>query len=160
MKQLSVSVTVVVLAVLVSGVSLAQTNPFIGTWKLNTAKSKFGLGPGPQSLTQTYEAQGDGVKVSLQGTAADGSSIAWSYTANYDAKDNPVSGSGVPDRADTIALKRINEHTTSSSLKKGGEVIRTARSVVSKDGKILTLTAKGKNAEGKPGSNVLIFDKQ
>jgi len=158
--RILLAVTLVLLASLIPGAAPAQTNPFIGTWKLDTAKSKFGLGPGPQNLTQTYEAQGDGVKVSLAGTAADGSNIAWSYTANYDSKDNPVSGTGVPDGADTIALKRVNEHTTSSNLKKGGEVVRTSQSVISKDGKVLTLTAKGKNAEGKPRSNVLVFDRQ
>jgi hypothetical protein len=160
MKRFSATVALILLAVAASGAALAQSNPFVGTWKLNTAKSKFGLGPGPQNLTQTYEAQGDGVKVSTEGTAADGSSIGWSYTASYDGKDNPIIGTGVPDGADTIAIKRINEHTTSSSLKKGGAVVRTARAVVSKDGKVLTITAKGKNDQGLPRSNILVFDKQ
>jgi len=159
MKRFS-TVALVLLAVATSGVALAQSNPFVGTWKLNTANSKFGLGPAPQNLTQTYEAQGDGVKVSTEGTAADGSSIGWSYTANYDGTDNRITGTGVPDGADTIAIKRINEHATSAALKKGGAVVRTARTVVSKDGKVLTLTAKGKNDQGLPRSNILLFDKQ
>ncbi|MGO9452745.1 MAG: hypothetical protein ACLQDV_17135 [Candidatus Binataceae bacterium] len=160
MKRLLVFVPVVVLAVLASGVLLAQSNPFIGAWKLNTAKSKYGLAPGPQNLTLTYEAQGNGVKVSSEGTAADGSSTAWSYTADYDGKDNPVSGTGVPNGADTIALKRINPNTTRSIWKKAGAVVRTARSVVSKDGKVMTIFARATNASGQPGSNVLVFDKQ
>ncbi len=82
MKQILVFVPVVVLAVLVPGVLLAQSNPSIGTWKLNTAKSTFSPGPAPQSLTLTLEAQGNGVKASAEGTAANGSRTAWSYTAN------------------------------------------------------------------------------
>jgi len=108
----------------------------------------------------TYEAQGNGVKVCSEGTAADGSSTAWSYTADYDGKDNSVSGTGVPSAADTIALRCIDPRTTESTWKKAGEVVPTARSVVSKDGKVMTVTAKAMNANGQPGSNVLVFDKQ
>ena len=159
MKRFSASVALILLAAAASGAALAQSNPFVGTWKLNTAKSKFGLGPGPQKLTQTYEAQGDGVKVSTEGTAADGSSIGWSYTADYDGQDNPITGKGVPDGADTIAIKHINEYTISSALKKGGAVVRRARTVVFKDGKLLTITVKGKSDQGSPRSNILVFDK-
>lgn len=158
-KRILVFVTVVVLAVLVSGVLLAQSNPIIGTWKLNTAKSKYSPGPGQQSATRTYEAQGKGVKVSTEGTAADGSRTAYNYTANYDGKDNPISGAG-PNGADTIALKRINPNTSEGTLKKAGKVVLTARNVVSKDGKVLAITGKGTNANGQPTSNVTVYEKQ
>lgn len=158
-KRILVFVTIVVLAVLVSGVLLAQSNPFVGTWKLNTAKSKYSPGPAPQSATRTYEAQGDGVKVSTDGTAADGSRTAYSYTANYDGKDNPISGAG-PSGADTIALKRINPNTIEATLKKAGKVVLTARNVVSKDGKVLSITAKGTTANGQPTSITTVFEKQ
>jgi len=135
-KRILGFVTVVVIAVLVSGVLLAQSNPSVGTWKLNTEKSKYSPGPAPQSATQTFEAQGDGVKVSNEGTAADGSRYAWSYTANYDRKDNPLSGTGTPSGADTIALKRIKPNITKATFKKAGKVVMTGRDVVSTDGKV------------------------
>ncbi len=159
MKRILVVVTVVVLAVLVSGVLLAQNNPFVGTWKLNTANSKFSPGPAPQSVTRTDEAQGNGEKVSTEGTAADGTPIAFSYTANYDGKDNPISGTG-PLGSDTIAVKRINPNTIKATLKKAGKVLVTARLVVSEDGKVITLTGKGTNANGQAVSNVMVWDKQ
>ncbi|MGO9607639.1 MAG: hypothetical protein ACLQAT_30275 [Candidatus Binataceae bacterium] len=159
MKRVLAFVTVVVLAVFASGVLLAQSNPLIGTWKLNTAKSKYSPGPAPQSATQTFEAQGEGVKVSSEGTAADGSSTAWGYTADYDGKDNPISGTA-PNGADTIALKRINSNTTRATFKKAGAVVLTGRDVVSKDGKVRTIFARGKNANGQAVSNVIVFDKQ
>ena len=160
MKQILVIVTAVILAALVSSILLAQGNPFIGTWKQNIAKSKYNPGPLPQSQTQTSEAQGDGVKFSAEGTAGDGSRIAWSYTANYDGKDNPVSGTGVPNGADTIALKRINPNTIDATFKKAGKVLGTGRQVVSKDGKVQTITAKGTDATGKPVSRMIVLDKQ
>jgi hypothetical protein len=160
MKRILVFATVVVMAALVQGVVMAQSNSSIGTWKMNAEKSKFSPVPAPKSLTITLEAQGDGVKSSSEATAADGTSTSWSYTANYDGKDNPTTGTGVPGGADTISLKRISANKTESTLKKGGKVVRTARLMVSKDGKVMKIVAKGSDADGKPSSVVLVLDKQ
>jgi len=56
-------VTVIALAVLGSSVLLAESNPFIGTWKQDMAKSKYAEG-GPVALSRTitYESQGDQIK--------------------------------------------------------------------------------------------------
>jgi hypothetical protein len=39
-------------------------------------------------------------------------------------------------------------------------VVQTSTRVVSKDGKTLTLTAKGTNAKGQAVNDVLVFDKR
>lgn len=160
MKRILVVVTVVASTLLVSGVLLAQSNPFIGTWKQNIAKSKYTPGPAPQSQTQTYEAQGSGVKLSTEGTAGDGSRMTWSYSTNFDGKDSPISGTGAPNGADTVALKRINSNTYEATFKKAGKVVGTGRDVVSKDGKVRTITAKGTDANGNAVSRVIVWDKQ
>jgi hypothetical protein len=40
----------------------------------------------------------------MEGATGDGSYIAYSYTANYDGKDNPITETGQANDADTIAL--------------------------------------------------------
>jgi hypothetical protein len=45
--------------------SYAQTDPLIGTWKLNVAKSTFSPGPAPRSTTATVTAAGQGSMVQL-----------------------------------------------------------------------------------------------
>ena len=160
MKRILVVVPIGVLAVFVSGVLLAQSDSSVGTWKLNAAKSKSSPVPVPQSRTVTIEAQGKGVKISTDQTAADGTHSAWSVTANYDGKDNPISGTGAPSGADTVALKRIDANTSETTWKKAGKVVSTGRSVVSKDGKVRTTTTKGTTADGKPVSAVSVYDKQ
>jgi len=157
MKRILVFVTSIFLAVSVLG---AQSDPFVGTWKQNTAKSKASPGPVPPSRTTTIEPQGTGVKVSTEGAAADGSHIAYSYTTNYDGKDSPISGTGAQNGADAIAVKRINPNTIELTWKKDGKVVQTARQVVSKDGKVRTATGKGTDANGKPTSNVTVSEKQ
>src|SRR5262245_11988881 len=137
--------------------SFAQTDPIVGTWKLNLVKSKFSPGPPPQSSTLTYEAVGQGVKVTVKGTDAEGKPIDFQTTANYDGKDYPVTGA--PDR-DTTARKRIDAHTMETTHKKAGKVVATGTSVISKDGKTITLTEKGINAKGEKFSNTVVFDKQ
>lgn len=110
-----------VLAAVVASPLLAEDNPFVGTWKLSTEKSKFKPGPGPKSQTRTVVTQGDGAKYSFEGVAADGSTVSYSFSTNYDGKESTVTGSGMPGGADTIALKRVSSHGVVATLKKGGK---------------------------------------
>ena len=59
------AVGILVAALLTSGLVLAQTDPFIGTWKLNVAKSKFGPGAERKSETRIVESSPTGMKVSV-----------------------------------------------------------------------------------------------
>jgi hypothetical protein len=160
MERLLLFAVVVALSLVASGVLLAQSNTDVGTWKLNVAKSKFSNAPAPKSQTRTVVAQGDGAKVTVEGVAGDGSRIAYSYTTNYDGKGSAISGVGLPNGADTVALKRVDANTVTYTFKNAGKVPQTARSVVSKDGKVTTLTAKGSDAQGHPISVTVVYDKQ
>jgi hypothetical protein len=160
MKGILLFVTAVVLALHGSVDLMAQNNPFIGTWKLNIAKSQYSSGPAPKTQTQTYEAHGNGMKVSSEGIAADGSRIAWSYTANFDGKDYPISGAGAPNGADIVSIKRINTNTYEATFKKDHKVVGTGRDEISKDGKVKTVAATGTDANGQPVTRALVWDKQ
>ncbi len=150
----------VVAMTLASGLLRAQSNPAVGTWKLNLAKSKFSPGPVPKSRTRTVEAQGDGLKVSYEGVNGDGSRVAYSLTTNFDGKDSPYSGSGTTNGAETVSVKRIDANTTQSTSKKAGKVVQTTRTVVSKDGKVTTQTSKGTNEKGQSTTRKAVYDKQ
>src|SRR5262245_11458310 len=138
--------------------SFAQTDPVIGTWKLNLAKSKFSSGPPPKSQTLTFEAVGQGVKVTIKGTDAEEKPIDIQYTANYDGKDYPITGSNTI--WDALSLKRINAYKVESTLKREGKVTATGTSVISKDGKTQTFTTQGVNAKGEKIINTWVFEKQ
>ena len=139
----------------------AQVNPQrFGTWKLDVAKSKYSPGPAPKAQTRKEEPSGDGIKVTVEGIAGNGSKIAYSYTAKYDSKDYTQNGIGMPNGADTIALKRVDDQTIELTLKKKGKVIQNTRSVLSADGRTLTLTSTGTNPAGQPTSVVSVWVKQ
>jgi hypothetical protein len=136
----------------------AAEDPFAGAWKLNVAKSKYNPGPAPnRSSIVRIERQGDVLKVVSDSVTADGKSNHSEQTEHLDGKDHPVSGD--PNR-DTANTTRIDEYPTVTIFKKAGHEVGSRRSVVSKDGKTLTLTIKGKNPQGKDMNNVAVFEKQ
>jgi hypothetical protein len=137
--------------------SAQGTDPRIGTWKLNGAKSKYSPGPAPQSLTLKVEAAGKGEKVTAEFVDADGTHRTTEYTANYDGKEYPLTGSQI---ADKVSLKRIDARTTERTDKKDGKVAQTLRRVVARDGKTMTVTTKGTNAKGEAVNNIALFEKQ
>ena len=145
------------LGTLALGFTLWAADPAIGTWKLNVARSKYSPGPAPKSATITYEETADGIKRTGESVDAEGKTTSFGYTAKYDGKDYPVTGS---DLVDMITLKRINDHTTESTLKKSDKVVSTARRAVSKDGRTMTLTVNGTNAKGEKTNNITIYEKQ
>ena len=96
------SLCVQVLAMILGGaISAWAADPTIGTWRLNVAKSEFSPGPAFKSEVRTYEESPEGVQVRIRTIEADGHSVTIEYSANYDGKYYPVSGSGGP--ADAIA---------------------------------------------------------
>jgi hypothetical protein len=159
MKRLLTVLGVVVLALARSGVTVAQSDPRVGTWKLDVAKSKFDPGPPYKSDTRTYALAGGGYTVSSDRVLGDGTPLRYEYSAKYDGKDYPITGQG-PAGADAIAAKLVDANTTESTLKKAGKAYFTTRSVVSKDGKVLTLTSKGVDSSGKPLNVVAVYNKQ
>jgi hypothetical protein len=146
-------------ALLLASLATAQSgDPFVGTWTLNLAKSKYSPGPPPKKTIVIYEAAGSGYKISVKTEPASGPAAAWSYTTSLDGKDSPVTGNNP--NVDTIATKRIDANTLESVSKKDGKVTVTARIVVSKDGKTRTNTQTGTNAKGQAVNNILVFEKQ
>ena len=130
----------------------------LGTWKLNVEKSKYTPAPFPiKSLTTTREAVDGGVKIMSTGVQADGTPINSSNTIKYDGKEYPITGAPW----DTSSMKQVDANTfTGTSRQKSGKYKGTSRTVISKNGKSMTTTAKGTGADGKPFTATLIYDKQ
>jgi hypothetical protein len=138
-------------------VAAQASNPRLGTWKLNVEKSKYNPGPAPQSNTMKIEAAGEGEKATTEGVNAAGTATKTEYTAQYDGKDYPMTGS---QNADTVSLKRIDARTMERTDKKGDKVVLTSTRVISEDGKTMTVTTKGTNAQGQAVDNVTVWEKQ
>ena len=135
----------------------AADDPLIGTWKLNLAKSKYNGMASPKSQVYKYEANGpDGVKFINDTVNADGTKVHAEYAVKFDGKEVPVTGDPL---RDMTSNKRVDANTTSGTSTLKGKVASTFTRVVSKDGKTLTVTAKGMQA-GKPYDQVAVYDRQ
>ena len=159
MKKFFTIFSFVVLVLAGAGLVFAQTDAHMGTWKLNVAKSKFNPGPGYKSETRTYTPTADGYKFEGERVNPDGSTQKYGFTAKYDSKDYPVIGKD-PGGADTIAVKLVDASNIESTSKKDRDVLYTSKVVVSQDGKVMTITTKGKNPDGEPFDNVQVYDRQ
>jgi len=140
---------------LAAAVVCFAADEFIGTWKLNEAKSK--ISAGPKNTTVIYEAAGDSVKVTTDGTDSDGKPSHSEWTGKFDGKDYPVTGDP---NADTRSYKKINDHTLAFTNKKGGKVTITGQGVVSADGMSRTVTLSGTDSKGEKYTSTAVYDKQ
>lgn len=157
-RYLFVALGVVAALTLPARLASAQlADPIIGTWALDVAQSKFSPGPPPKSETRTYVAAGPDIKATSITVDGHGKTINGAWTVNYDGKDRPQTGFA---EADLLALKRIDAYTTEFTQKKAGKVVITGTRVISKDGKTMTISSKGTNADGKPFTEVLVFTKR
>ena len=155
MKASRIAVSIAVCLV-TAALSWAAADGFMGTWKLNEAKSKIAPGVAKNS-TVVYEAAGDSVKVTIDGTDASGQPAHNEWTGKFDGKDYPVTGDA---SSDARALKSVDDHTITFAVKKGGKTTITGRIVLSADGKTRTVTTTGADSSGKKVTGTAVYDKQ
>jgi len=149
-KTFLLSLTVFCLAAIV-----CLASPQMGTWKLNEAKSKAPAGVG-KNITVVYAAEGDNVKVTIDGTDDKGKPTHNTWTGKFDGKDYPVTGDP---GSDTRSYKTVNDRTLDFTVKKGGATTITGQIVVAEDGKSRTVTSTGKDDKGKEIKTVAVYDK-
>jgi hypothetical protein len=134
----------------------AADDPFMGTWKLNEAKSKFAPGA-PKNNTVVYEMAGDKVKVTVDGTDGEGKTAHNTWSGKFDGKDYAVDGDA---SSDMRSYKKTNDRTLAMTVKKDGKVTSTGSVAVSADGKSRTVTTHGTDAKGKKSKTTAVYDKQ
>jgi hypothetical protein len=131
-------------------------SPFMGTWKLNAAKSKFTAGAS-KNKSVVYQSAFFQTKVIVDGTDGKGKPAHNEWTGKFDGQDYAVTGDSM---SDMRAYKVVNDHAVDMTSKKGGKVVGTGKIVVAADGKSRTVTTWGKNSKGKNVTNVAVYDKQ
>ena len=132
------------------------SDPNMGTWKLNETKSKIAAGIGKND-TVVYEAMSDSVKVSIDGTAADGKAVHSEWTGKFDGKEYAVTGDPT---SDMRSYTRVNANTLAFAAQKAGKPTLSGQIVVSADGKTRTVTTDSKDEKGVKLTNTGVYDKQ
>ena len=104
-----------------------------------------------------YEAAGDNVKVTVDGTDREGKPTHNEWTGKFDGKDYPVTGDPT---SDMRSYKEVDDRTLELTVKKDGTVMASGRIVVAADDKSRTITTSGTDPEGKKFENTAVYDKQ
>jgi hypothetical protein len=150
------------LAFLALAGSLQAADPFVGTWKLNVAKSNPIPAPPGMALkeqTEVVQATSQRYDLTFKGTRENGSANSIRFSAPL--KGGPVVFTeGGPPAGASVALKRISGRTVDFITTRDGKVVLTRRVTVSANGKTMRTDEKGVDAQGKPVQALYLSDKQ
>jgi hypothetical protein len=136
--------------------ALFAADPFVGTWKLNPAKSKYKAGAPPKEVTVVITEKGSELDVNITGTTADGSAIASHYTMPAKGGEGKI----IQSPYEAVSSKRPSDTERVISYSKGGKVVYTTRPKLSADGKSMTTAVKGTDPTGKPVEGSAVYEKQ
>ena len=156
-KQVLVRALAVFGVTLISASLALAAENWVGTWKVNLAKSTYSPGPAPKSAILKFESTPAGIKLTTDIVDGDGKAVKGGFTSKFDGKEVPLTGNP---NADTGSPKRLDDNSYDNVWKKAGKVTITAKAVVSADGKTLTVTQTGTNAKGEAVNITAVFDKQ
>lgn len=122
-----------------AGILAAADSPFIGTWKLNPAKSKF------TGESMTFEKTADGMRFSAAGE---------SYAFKMDGQDAPALFGY------TAAWKQVTDRSWETANKLNGKLMNTDYTTLSDDGKTLTMLTKGTKPDGAAYADTAVYKRE
>lgn len=103
------------------------------------------------------EKVGDGIRYRSRTTLANGRSTQAEYTAEYNGKETIVMGAA--GMLAPVSLKRVDSNTVVASYSRALQVVATSRRVVSKNGRVLTVTTVSKDSGGNTVTNTGVYDR-
>ncbi len=147
------------LALLISATAaslcFAGDDAFMGTWKLNEAKSKIPEGM-PKNTMVVYAQSADDVTITVDGM--DGGKAAHHvWTGKFDGKDYSAKGS---DMHDSRAYTKVDANTLTYTVMKDGKKVGDGKVVIAADGKSRTVTETDTGKDGKQATTNAVYDKQ
>jgi hypothetical protein len=156
MEERMKKAAVVAILLLMSAFGVAQSNdkdssakndPWAGTYKLDTSKSKFHEPAPKDESVQLTTGDGTTIKYTISGTARDGKSFTESFDGKADDNPYPVMLDG--QESGKISYHRDSDHqyTAKATMSDGSETAGTV--ILSQDGKTVTVKShiKDKNGE-------------
>jgi hypothetical protein len=167
MRRRSIAVAATIIFTLALATVALAADPFVGTWKLSVAKSKFPLNRGqrtqapPKELTVVIRDTGDQQELTFTGTGMDGSHISSKGTHPLQGGvANPEGPAPGPGRM--IVATVIGPGNVFLTFLQNGKQVIVSRYLISKDGKTMTNTIKHVDDKGKLYEDevVRVFDKQ
>ncbi len=150
--------TTIILWTSLAALLLAQPKPnFSGTWKLNVAKSDFGILPPPESQTSIIDHNDPALKMTVDAVTAQGK-MNYIVDATTDGKENSVK-MGPRDVKLALSWDGPALNVNSKLMFNDQEVTLKSGWTLSADGKTLTQNVHITSAMGELDQK-MVFDKQ
>jgi hypothetical protein len=143
------------LATLSFSYTLMAADPFVGTWKLNIAKSKLQGRDVASETMRISEADLNGYRTITDIVLKSGGTRHQEINRTLDGKEHPATGVGFAQDGATEINQQMNESTRKITHKVAGKVAAEINSAVSPDGKVMT-----NRRTSSSGEEVLVFEKQ
>ena len=133
----------------------SSSNPLVGSWKLNVAKSTFS-GGAPTKETRDVDPEKGGIRIVDTTSYKDGRAVRTEWVAKLDGKDYPLKG----DPAQTISISRASDHFFNFKIKTNGRVTATGQIVCSPDGQSQTIAGTETDAHGVQTQFTTFWDRE
>lgn len=132
-------------------------DPWAGTYKLDTAKSKFS-GPAPKEETVTVDAASkDSVKYTIKGTDSDNKP----YTVSYDGRIGTPSAQTMDGKdVAQITYQMPSSHQFTSEAKGRDGSSSNGTIILSRDNKTITVREHSKDANGAAREQTAVYTRQ
>jgi hypothetical protein len=134
-------------------------DPFVGTWTLDPARSQFDPNHHPLSATMTFTVEADGAYLlQAEGTKEGGQRVKEKPQRFLpDGQPRPIPDlpglSGVATRPDPRTLR-------GEVRREDGSLVGSGTYVVSPDGRSMTATTEGIDAQFRPFKQVTVWERQ
>lgn len=137
----------------------SAADPFVGTYKLNPAKSATSGGQLPPEMRLTISEDGGNLLIATSGKTATGSPIS------ADVLVVPKAGGTVQAPAgernyDATVVSRSNANTIDVVAQQKGKETARVKLVLSRDGKTLTRSFTSTNAQGRPLTGTSVLERE
>jgi len=117
-------VSVAALVTALPQIGFAQSHPFVGTWKLNLAKSTYSPGPPPKGQTAiNIQGEGQNRKLTMAGINAAGNPFTILYIFIADGQRHPTTGTFY----DATTYTRVDDYTLNWTCTKAGHIVQSPR---------------------------------
>jgi len=157
-QRFLISMSVGALFAIGASAAVAATNPVVGTWEMNLAKSTTDVKTAPKSETFTFADTAKGITLTSNVTAADGKkSTHTSDPTPWDGVAHSVTDST---DHDSLMVKSVDVGIVRYSFTKAGAVVNSGTLAVSKDGTMLTIAGSRTSAKGGKLYYNNIFDRK
>lgn len=138
-----------------------QSDPIIGTWKLNPAATRVSPGmpfPPPPQRTEVYRQTESG-QIALTVTTPNSNGSATTSTLTFSARGGTVAQENAPPGQQLVETRVAPGEWRVTHLANGVQFL-TMQKVVSPDGKTMRQTITGVTLQGKSFEGVLVFERQ